>query len=235
MNDLAVRADWLADRPETQEPEATEALYTNWQEPTFVAEAEASYYEPESPATPPNGSPQAAQALAIPIDCSDPYAIECVPDDPVAPGPPPPSEPAVLTYVKSVGWGTVDHYDHEYIFMSSGNTPFLNQLDWSRDGCSVPELITKARTNNLPITVAQGIINKYSERFRPACNVHDFGYRNIPRYQKTEGNRARTDDVFLGNMRDICHHRPWYQRPICRIAAWSFHKVVRAFGWLNWG
>lgn len=227
LQDLAARADWLANRPEVQEPEAVEALYENWQEPTFLAETEAPYYDPESPATPPDGSGTELQALMI--ACDDPYALDCDPSPAPAPTPTPPVVSSSLEYMKIVAWGSVDGYNQEYANrwnLSGRYGPFPSMVDWDRNGCSVPDWSA--------ITGVGSILWLYRNRFEPACNVHDFGYRNLPRIEPGNGNRQRTDDVFLGNMRNICHHRPWYQRPTCRMAAWSYHKFVRGFGWWFW-
>ena len=126
---------------------------------------------------------------------------------------------STLSYIKSVAWGNVDNYNRQYDNRLVINTQYPFGIVWDRDGCSVSAWAA--------LTPPTFFAWTYKDRFGPACNVHDFGYRNLAIYEKNETNRKITDDNFLGNMRDICHHRPWYQRPFCRAAAWSYHVAVR--------
>jgi len=118
-----------------------------------------------------------------------------------------------LAFIKRVAWGTVPNYDYEYARQHITNT-VLPGLDWSRDGCSAPD----------------GLGLGYREDFRPACNVHDFGYRNLKVYQRTEANRKTTDDVFHGNMDRICAAKSWYKRPACYSASYAYYQAVRVGG-----
>ncbi len=119
-----------------------------------------------------------------------------------------------LAYVKSVGWGSVSNYNAQYAaYSASGTLPYPG-LDWSRDGCSAPS----------------GLGLGYREDFRPACNVHDFGYRNLKVYERTDGNRKTTDEVFHGNMDIICAAKSWYKRPACYAASYAYYEGVRVGG-----
>ena len=119
-----------------------------------------------------------------------------------------------LAYIKSVGWGRIGNYDAQYAaYASSRSLPYPG-LDWSRDGCSAPD----------------GLGLSYREDFRPACNVHDFGYRNLKVYQRTDANRRTTDEVFHGNMDGICAAKSWYKRPACYTAAYAYYQAVRIGG-----
>ena len=92
-----------------------------------------------------------------------------------------------LAYIKRTGWGTVSNYNSQYGAYSGTSLPYTG-LNWTRDGCSAPD----------------GVGLGYREDFRPACNVHDFGYRNLKVYQRTDANRLTTDEAFYTNMKRIC-------------------------------
>ena len=118
-----------------------------------------------------------------------------------------------LAYVKAVGWGSVPSYDGQYAAYAGTSAPYPG-LDWSRDGCSAPD----------------GLGLGYREDFRPACNVHDFGYRNLKVYERTDANRKTTDEVFHGNMDSICAAKSWYKRPACYAASYAYYQGVRIGG-----
>ncbi len=118
-----------------------------------------------------------------------------------------------LSYVKSVGWGNVGNYNGQYAAYALSALPSPG-LDWSRDGCSAPD----------------GLGLGYREDFRPACNVHDFGYRNLRVFERTDANRKTTDEVFHGNMDVICAAKSWYKRPACYTAAYAYYQGVRIGG-----
>ena len=118
-----------------------------------------------------------------------------------------------LVYVKSVGWGSTANYNGQYATYAFGGLPYPG-LDWSRDGCSAPD----------------GLGLGYREDFRPACNVHDFGYRNLRVFERTDANRKTTDEVFHGNMDVICAAKSWYKRPACYSAAYAYYQGVRIGG-----
>ncbi|GMA15083.1 phospholipase [Deinococcus metallilatus] len=118
-----------------------------------------------------------------------------------------------LAYIKRVAWGTVAAYNSQYANRSAVNAQYPG-LDWSRDGCSAPD----------------GVGLGYREDFRPACNVHDFGYRNLKVYQRTDANRLATDDAFYVNMKGICAAKSWYKEPPCYAAAYAYYQGVRLGG-----
>ena len=118
-----------------------------------------------------------------------------------------------LSYVKSVGWGSVPKYNGQYAAYAFTGLPYPG-LDWSRDGCSAPD----------------GLGLGYREDFRPACNVHDFGYRNLRVLERTDANRKTTDEVFHSNMDVICATKSWYKRPACYAAAYAYYQGVRVGG-----
>ena len=118
-----------------------------------------------------------------------------------------------LAYIKRTGWGTVSNYNTQYNAYNGTTRPYTG-LDWSRDGCSAPD----------------GVGLGYREDFRPACNVHDFAYRNLKVYQRTDANRATSDDAFYTNMKAICAAKSWYARPACYSAAYAYYQGVRIGG-----
>lgn len=118
-----------------------------------------------------------------------------------------------LAYVKRTGWGSVGNYNSQYAAYAFSGFPYAG-LDWGRDGCSAPD----------------GLGLSYREDFRPACNVHDFGYRNLKVYQRTDANRKTTDEAFHTNMDIICAAKSWYKRPACYSAAYAYYQGVRVGG-----
>ncbi|MBB5233418.1 phospholipase A2 [Deinococcus budaensis] len=118
-----------------------------------------------------------------------------------------------LAYVKRTGWGSVANYTAQYGAYAGTALPYSG-LDWTRDGCSAPD----------------GVGLGYREDFRPACNVHDFGYRNLKVYERTAANRLATDDAFYANMKAICAAKGWYARPACYSAAYAYYQGVRIGG-----
>lgn len=118
-----------------------------------------------------------------------------------------------LAYIKRTGWGTVSNYNAQYNAYAGTSSPYTG-LDWSRDGCSAPD----------------GLGLGYREDFRPACNEHDFAYRNLKVYERTDANRLTSDDVFYTNMKAICAAKSWYARPACYSAAYAYYQGVRVGG-----
>ena len=89
-------------------------------------------------------------------------------------------------------------------------------LIWADDGCSfVPD--KPSRFN-----------------FLPACQRHDFGYRNYKRQRRfTENNRARIDRLFKDDMYAFCNRFSGWQalRGVrCRRYADAYYAGVRRFG-----
>ncbi|THF88558.1 phospholipase [Deinococcus sp. KSM4-11] len=119
-----------------------------------------------------------------------------------------------IAYVKRTGWGTVGNYTAQYAAYATSSTLPYPGLDWTRDGCSAPD----------------GLGLGYREDFRPACNVHDFAYRNLKVYERTDANRATSDSAFYTNMKSICATKSWYARPACYAAAYAYYEGVRIGG-----
>ena len=92
-----------------------------------------------------------------------------------------------------------------------------NGFDWTTDSCSPP---TPASWRRL---------------FDPACQQHDFGYRNFGKgltLGRDENTRRRIDDRFLAEMKSICNYRfsDWTQYAnlqACFKEADSMHAAVR--------
>ncbi|SMB93807.1 phospholipase A2 [Deinococcus hopiensis] len=118
-----------------------------------------------------------------------------------------------LAYIKRTGWGTVGNYSGQYVTYAGTESPYAG-LDWSRDGCSAPD----------------GLGLGYREDFRPACNVHDFAYRNLKVYGRTDANRKSSDEAFFVNMKATCAAKSWYARPACYSAAYAYYEGVRVGG-----
>ena len=118
-----------------------------------------------------------------------------------------------LAYIKRTGWGTVSNYNAQYNAYNGTSSPYTG-LDWSRDGCSAPD----------------GVGLGYREDFRPACNVHDFAYRNLKVYERTDANRQTSDDAFYTNMKAICAAKSLLKRPACYSAAYAYYQGVRIGG-----
>jgi hypothetical protein len=87
--------------------------------------------------------------------------------------------------------------------------------DWSDDGCSVPGWLP------------------YTSAFRPACERHDFGYRNFggsKDYQPSDARRARVDARFKEDMYKICEDKYTWQEPFCKVSARAGYNLVRTLG-----
>ena len=86
--------------------------------------------------------------------------------------------------------------------------PNADQLDWSDDGCSwSPD-------------------SPFGFKFLPACQRHDFGYRNYKRQGRfTEANRLRIDNNFKADMYFQCAGN-W----VCNRTADVYYAAVREFG-----
>lgn len=118
-------------------------------------------------------------------------------------------------YAQSVAWGSVRHYRAEKA------SPNYSGLRWGSNGCSAPS----------------GFGLGYRDDFRPACDVHDFGYGNLPWLISKiywPYNKARTDLAFLDNMEAICAAKSLLSRPACYAAANAYYHAVDIGGWKSW-
>ena len=118
-----------------------------------------------------------------------------------------------LAYVKRTGWGSVGNYDAQYAAYQGTAQPYAG-LNWTRDGCSAPD----------------GLGLGYREDFLPACNVHDFAYRNLKVYERSDANRRTSDEAFHTNMKAICAAKSPIKRPPCVTAAYAYFQAVRVGG-----
>lgn len=86
--------------------------------------------------------------------------------------------------------------------------PYADQLDWSSNGCSYsPD-------------------EPFGFEFLPACDRHDFGYRNYKLQGRfTEVGRLAVDDKFLADMRGVCAGDGY-----CNATAQVYYQAVRWFG-----
>jgi hypothetical protein len=88
--------------------------------------------------------------------------------------------------------------------------------DWADDGCSVPGWLP------------------YTSAFNPACERHDFGYRNFggdQAYNPSDSRRSFVDSRFLADMDSICVDRyPVWARPPCYASASAGYSIVRTLG-----
>ena len=120
-----------------------------------------------------------------------------------------------LSYVQSVAWGSVANYQAQKA------RPAYSGLNWGSDGCSAPS----------------GVGLGYRTTFRPACDVHDFGYGNLPKLtakSQWETQRKNTDVAFHNNMDHICAQKSWYEKPTCYAASQAYYLAVRNFGGSHW-
>jgi phospholipase A2-like protein len=95
--------------------------------------------------------------------------------------------------------------------MIRSQQPHADQLDWSSDGCSAsPD-------------------DPFGFTFLPACQRHDFGYRNYRLQGRfTEDNRLALDNKFRSDMYGICGWNWW-----CRRTADVYYWAVREFGGIS--
>ncbi|WP_240662655.1 phospholipase A2 [Streptomyces sp. WAC 06738] len=98
--------------------------------------------------------------------------------------------------------------------------PARPPFNWTTDGCSVP-------TGYAP----------YSEVFRPACALHDFGYRNYGgkhelKLSPTRETKNWIDDRFRTEMRRICDDRDGspLSHLTCLNAAEAYYEAVQLGG-----
>lgn len=94
--------------------------------------------------------------------------------------------------------------------------PHTAPFNWTTDGCSVPSGFTP-----------------YSKVFKPACVLHDFGYRNYGGNHELKLSPERetknwVDGRFRTEMKRICDDR--YKTPLrhrgCRTAAAAYYEAV---------
>lgn len=108
-------------------------------------------------------------------------------------------------------------------------TPHVAPFNWTSDGCSVPSAFTP-----------------YRKVFRPACDLHDFGYRNYGgnhelKLAPTLETKNWIDGRFREEMVRVCEdtYKTPLRRQSCFAAAEAYYQAVnkspqgaRAFGLL---
>ena len=131
---------------------------------------------------------------------------------------------------ETVGGSNYGHYKK--------TSPYNRQLNWTKDGCSVP---TKLEIVTLGISPATfGLMKLYEHVFKSSCDRHDFGYRNYGKNTSTPGphpkldpTRARKngiDSKFYSNMKVQCERDYGTFNParyMCKGAAYGFYLAVK--------
>lgn len=115
--------------------------------------------------------------------------------------------------------------------------PHTAPFDWSTDGCSVPVFAQAAAFVPSP-SLGFGLEHAM-DVFRPACELHDFGYRNFGKglhLSQNENTRAWIDHRFWREMARICDDQygslldkldgEWES---CEAWAKAFYAAVRNF------
>ena len=69
--------------------------------------------------------------------------------------------------------------------------------------------------------------------FRNSCRRHDFGYRNYKAVSRFPANKARIDDSFYFDMKQVCAGYSAIPRGTCNSLAWTYYQAVKEFGTLN--
>lgn len=89
--------------------------------------------------------------------------------------------------VRRTGWGAVGSSDARYAACRGTARPYAG--NWTRDGCSAPDGLG------------------HREDFLPACNAHDFAWRNLRVHGRTDANRKTSDEAFHTDMKAVCAAR----------------------------
>ncbi|MGW6985296.1 phospholipase [Streptomyces sp. NPDC054932] len=85
-------------------------------------------------------------------------------------------------------------------------------FDWSTDQCtSSPE-------------------DPFGFPFAPACERHDFGYRNYRAAGRFPAAKARLDLAFHADMKRVCAQYSGSRRSSCEGTAWTYYQAVRLLG-----
>lgn len=200
----------LAKRPELQDEEVQATVQENSASPTLLLLLKESLELPYS-------GPDLDTLLAQedPEDSVEPEAGEgsALEDQPLLTA----QGLTKKKYAQSIAWGTVSHY------FAEKKAPKYT-LDWSYNGCSAPSPLKIGLT--------------WKNAFFTSCNVHDFGYRNLPRLTNPlnwKYNRWRTDVALLKNTRAYCiATRTGATRVKCVAASLAYYVGVRKFAWPWW-
>lgn len=104
-------------------------------------------------------------------------------------------------------------------FVATADSPEHDvRLDWSTDGCSAPIVQSTGRSFD----------------FYNACRRHDFGYRNMSRFQNgrmwNQALRLRIDTQFRRDARASCVFKIRLTKVQCLAWAETYFRAVRSFG-----
>ncbi|MDP4502868.1 phospholipase [Nonomuraea turcica] len=66
--------------------------------------------------------------------------------------------------------------------------------------------------------------------FRMPCRRHDFGYRNYKVVNQFPANKARIDDAFYFDMKQVCARYSGLSKSTCDGIAWTYYQAVKQFG-----
>jgi len=104
--------------------------------------------------------------------------------------------------------------DLETFRATKGSETHDPRMDYSDDGCSVPVLGARADIFD----------------FSPACERHDFGYRNSKRLGLFDVYKRRIDAVFASDLFDACKEVIVFAREQCKTTAAAYYSAVRVGG-----
>ena len=106
-------------------------------------------------------------------------------------------------------------------FITVADTGIPSSFDWTSDRCSAPFVGNTGMSYD----------------FTRACRRHDFGYRNLKRFDRrsphtwwTSTWRARVDEQFRRDMKAHCAGRAMVHRYVCYWWADLYYGIVRLFG-----
>jgi hypothetical protein len=106
-------------------------------------------------------------------------------------------------------------------FITVANTKSPSSLDWTSDHCSAPFVGSSGASFD----------------FTRACRRHDFGYRNLKKFERLSPHswwtaewRAAVDEQFRRDMKAHCATRAVWHRYVCYWWADLYYRVVRLFG-----
>ncbi len=99
-----------------------------------------------------------------------------------------------------------------YMYANRSAEPYV-EFDWTTDYCSY--------SPDKPLGF----------NFKPACQRHDFNYRNFKAtVMFNHDSRLIIDNQLLADMDRICRGYAWWQRPACYGTADTYYGAVRTFG-----
>jgi len=99
------------------------------------------------------------------------------------------------------------------------------EYDWSSDGCTTF------------ISTIPAAAQRWLDTFEPACERHDWGYRNFGSinrrgYDATEERRREVDEQLRSDMHSLCDDLA-EESLTCRVVAEAIYRAVRVGGHLS--